>query len=292
MSSLQYLKRLHLGNNQFTSFPRVLCELKYIQELVISNNEISEIPPEIYQLKRLKSLLVAHNKLKTLPESMTKLKKLQELDITGNQIRTVSDNLLQFLNGMDSILYEGNPFPFSEHLSKEDEVQSVDDEIEVAQEKLKESDISAEVVLMEIVAGSMLLQSLPRNSVLQLGNVALLLSESEELSGEFYCQFPGGEEYTICHLRDSLPQYELDISYYSELQPEIYFGFRGKGTIHVMGVVAPNTQDCWISGIIHRPLNVVQDEADSDDERAEISRRRRQNRYSFVEVNYTRLSAC
>ncbi|CAO3699689.1 unnamed protein product [Rhizopus stolonifer] len=81
------LTSLYISNNEFVTFPSVVCNITSLLRLDISFNKIREFPPEIGQLIHLTALFAIASHIKgALPQSFMKLTELQELDIRQNFI--------------------------------------------------------------------------------------------------------------------------------------------------------------------------------------------------------------
>ncbi|KAG1474319.1 hypothetical protein G6F56_000424 [Rhizopus delemar] len=83
----EQLTSLYISNNEFVTFPSVVCNITSLLRLDISFNKIREFPPEISQLTHLNALFAIASHIKgALPQSFMKLTELQELDIRQNFI--------------------------------------------------------------------------------------------------------------------------------------------------------------------------------------------------------------
>ena len=67
-------KILHLQNNNFKEFPKIVCELKGLEELNLENCGLENLPNEFINLQELKVLNLKNNNFKECPKVLDKMK--------------------------------------------------------------------------------------------------------------------------------------------------------------------------------------------------------------------------
>ncbi len=133
INKLKRLQDLRLHHNQFSVFPKVICELPDLEILDYEYNQLTSIPECIGGLIKLRNLFLGHNNLTLLPVSICKLSELTDLLFRENEIDELPDCFGQlvklnrlvaaenqltkvpFLGGtaLRSVKLAENPLPFS-----------------------------------------------------------------------------------------------------------------------------------------------------------------------------------
>lgn len=85
-AQMKSLKYLNISNNQFETFPSVVCEMSNLVDLDVSFNNIAELPAKMSDLKSLEKLGLYSNDISKFPESFCTLENLRILDVRRNKI--------------------------------------------------------------------------------------------------------------------------------------------------------------------------------------------------------------
>ncbi|GIM50628.1 leucine-rich repeat domain-containing protein [Capnocytophaga stomatis] len=116
-SQLKNLKKLSLGNAEFSAFPKVIFGLNKLSVLHISGNykgerKIKEIPDLFAQLPELEEFKVTHTLLSALPKSVSTLTKLERADFSYNQFNDFPEVLASNPN-LEYVPFSSNPLDWN-----------------------------------------------------------------------------------------------------------------------------------------------------------------------------------
>ncbi|MFH1500370.1 MAG: leucine-rich repeat domain-containing protein [archaeon] len=91
---LPELKRLNLGNNEFTEMPLSIINLQKLMRLDLSGNNLSRLPEEIGYMGNLKELYAEKSEIFYVPETLGRLRGLQVLRLRDNKIGYLPESVL------------------------------------------------------------------------------------------------------------------------------------------------------------------------------------------------------
>ena len=115
---LEALQEVYLGQNGFSEFPAVLCEMMNLKIIDMENNKIEQVPNEIGQLTELEYLGLRKNNIKALPETIGSLRRLKVLRLSENKIGFLPDRICE-LENLQTLSLKRNPLvALPEHFYK------------------------------------------------------------------------------------------------------------------------------------------------------------------------------
>uniref|UniRef100_A0A4W3GFB8 Leucine rich repeat containing 40 n=1 Tax=Callorhinchus milii TaxID=7868 RepID=A0A4W3GFB8_CALMI len=95
LPSCQFLKELHVGNNQIEYLgPEHLKNLSAISVIELRDNKLKSLPDEILLLQGLERLDLTNNDISSLPYALGNLPKLKSLLLEGNPLRSIRRDIL------------------------------------------------------------------------------------------------------------------------------------------------------------------------------------------------------
>ncbi len=94
ISKLKHLEVLYLGENNFKTFPKEICDCEKLRVVSLAYNEIDSLPPCIGKLKSLEWLILNNNHIKELPAEIGALTNLDQLVLQRNELKHLPDTLL------------------------------------------------------------------------------------------------------------------------------------------------------------------------------------------------------
>jgi len=97
LSTLIYLKKLDLAQNNLNTLPSSLCALKSLEYLNLSHNKFQNIPQFIFSLPYLKYLDISYNKIQKISSLIQSLHNLRVLRIKGNKIQNIPNFVNKFI---------------------------------------------------------------------------------------------------------------------------------------------------------------------------------------------------
>lgn len=105
------LKKLDLGKNALSYFPREILEFKNLKKLNLSSNKITSLPC-LLALQNLKILNLSCNALSKVSKELTTLPNLQKLDISYNKLTSLDTS---FYKAKFELIKNGNKIPLTDY---------------------------------------------------------------------------------------------------------------------------------------------------------------------------------
>ncbi|XP_065093685.1 leucine-rich repeat-containing protein 7 [Ochlerotatus camptorhynchus] len=109
IGTLRKLKTFGARNNQLTALPESFGKLRRLKWLSLGNNCISAVPETFEELVNLTHLNMAENRFNELPAAISLLKRLKFCSFAENCIENVTNNALEELSYIQTLLLHGNP---------------------------------------------------------------------------------------------------------------------------------------------------------------------------------------
>ncbi len=111
-SHFDTLQKVDLSKNNWSDFPKIVCNWTSVRSLDISQNKMEAIPDQIGQLSHLEILNLERNRLEELPTSIGNLEALKRLYLRSNHFRSFPKIIGQLTNLEEleiSLLGNNNP---------------------------------------------------------------------------------------------------------------------------------------------------------------------------------------
>ena len=99
----------HERHLYWKGIPRDEKKLLNVTSISLSNCNLRKLPTVLFYLTNLKQLILSNNKLDEIPIDIIKLNKLGMLSISDNNIKKVDDLIIDKLENLAIMFFDGNP---------------------------------------------------------------------------------------------------------------------------------------------------------------------------------------